>query len=300
MTLIQLIQQVCAELALNQPSVVIGSQDKQVQQMQALLNRLGIDLVRQFEWQRLQSEYLVTTVAVTLSGTTVNGSKTITLANTAGLTTQYGIIGAGIQPFAQIESVSSPTTVLMNMPATANGTVDITFSQNAYNLPSDWDRQIPQTEWDRTNRWPLMGPESSQDWQSFRSGIVYSGPRQRFRIANNAVNIVPYPPNGLIFSYEYISSSWITGVSGTRKSSFTVDTDSPIFDDSLMITGLKAQWKAAKGLDGTFDLSEFRNLLETLKGQDKSAPKLSLSPVFPTGLLTLNNVPDGSWGGGSW
>lgn len=297
MTLLQLIQQVCAELALGQPAVVVGSQDKQVQQMQALLNRLGIDIVRQFEWQRLQAEYLITTVATTVSGTTVNGSNTITVADTTGLSTQFGVSGAGIQPFAQISSVSSPTTVLMNMPATAGATVDITFSQNAYNLPADWDRQIPQTEWDRTNRWPLMGPESSQDWQSFRSGIVYSGPRQRFRIANNAVNIVPSPPNGLLFAYEYVSANWIIAQDGTRKASFTADTDSPIFDDSLLITGLKSQWKAAKGLDGTFDLSEFRTLLETLKGQDKSAPVLSMSPVFPSGLLTLNNVPDGSWAG---
>lgn len=297
MTLLQLIQQVCAELALGQPSVVVGSQDKQIQQMQALLNRLGIDIVRQFEWQRLQAEYLITTVATTVSGTTVNGSKTITVADTTGLSTQFGVAGSGIQPFAQIASVSSSTTVLMNMPATASETVDITFSQNAYNLPADWDRQIPQTEWDRTNRWPLMGPESSQDWQSFRSGIVYSGPRQRFRIANNAVNVVPDPPNGLMFAYEYVSSNWIIAQDGTRKASFTADTDSPIFDDSLLITGLKAQWKAAKGLDGTFDLSEFRTLLETLKGQDKSAPVLSMAPVFPSGLLTLNNVPDGNWAG---
>lgn len=295
MTLLQLIQQVCAELALGQPSVVVGSQDKQIQQMQALLNRLGIDIVRQFEWQRLQAEYLITTVATTVSGTTVNGSNTITVADTAGLSTQFGVAGPGIQPFAQISSVSSPTTVLMNMPATANATVDITFAQNAYNLPADWDRQIPQTEWDRTNRWPLMGPESSQDWQSFRSGIVYSGPRQRFRIANNAVNVVPDPPSGLMFAYEYVSANWIIAQDGTRKASFTADTDSPIFDDSLLITGLKSQWKAAKGLDGTFDLSEFRTLLETLKGQDKSAPVLSMAPIFPTGLLTLNNVPDGSW-----
>jgi hypothetical protein len=51
MNLIQIVQQVCAELGLNQPSVVVGSQDKQIIQFQALLNRLGIDVARQFEWQ---------------------------------------------------------------------------------------------------------------------------------------------------------------------------------------------------------------------------------------------------------
>lgn len=295
MTLLQLIQAVTAELGLNQPSVVVSSQDPQIKQFLALLNRLGTDIVRQFEWQRLNKEHILTTVSYNYSASFTAGSPVVTLADTSQLSTQFGLYGNSVVPFANIVSVDSPTQITMNMPAINTETIVTQFSQYLYNLPSDWMKQIPQTEWDRTNRWPLMGPQSPQDWQSFKSGIVYAGPRERFRILENQIAVNPLPPNGLTFAFEYISNAWIRSATGVAQSSFLADTDTYLFPDSLLITGLKAQWKAAKGLDGTFDLGEFRGLLEQCKAQDKSAPRLSLSPYPTDVLLSEWNVPDGNW-----
>lgn len=297
MNLLQLIQQVCDELAINRPTVIVGTNDPQTRQMSALLYRLGNDLVRQFEWQRLNKEHILQTVAYTRSGTVTEGSNAITvLGSTVGLTTQFGASGVGIAPFAQITSVDNSNQVTLNMPATQSGTVDIQFSQVQYNLPADWDREIPQTEWDRTNRWPLMGPQSAQDWQSFKSGIVYAGPRQRFRIVGNAYAINPAPPNGLTFAFEYISRAWVSSAGGVAQTAFQADSDVFVFPDSLLITGLKVQWKQSKGLDASFDLAEFRALLENCKAQDKSFPKLSLSPMGQSVLMTTMNLPDGNFG----
>jgi hypothetical protein len=298
MTLIELIQQVCDELMINSPTAVIGSTDPQVRQLLALLNRLGADISRQFQWQRLNREHILTTVAFTKTGTSTAGSPVITgISSTTGITTQFGVNGAGTVPFAQVISVGT-NSVTLNMPMTeTNVGQSFEFSQVAYDLPDDWLSEIPQTEWSRTNRWPLLGPQSPQDWQSFKSGIVYAGPRQRFRIQENQILINPPPPNGLLFSSEYISNGWVTDTSDNRKTKFTLDTDSCIFPDSLIVTGLKSQWKAAKGLDNTFDLGEFRLLLETMKAQDKSAPKISLSPQSQTVLLSIANIQDGNWPG---
>lgn len=293
-TLLQLIQQVSDELGINRPSLVIGTTDPQTRQMLALLNRLGKDLCRQNQWQRLDKEHILITNATTLTGTTVAGSSQVTVTSTSGLSSQWGISGVGIEPFAQIVTVDNATQFTMTMPATASGTVDLTLSQVQYDLPSDWSSQIPQTEWDRTNRWPLMGPQSAQDWQSFKSGIVYAGPRERFRILGQTITINPMPPDGLVFAFEYISNGWVNS-SGTYLNAFATDSDTTIFEDTLLITGLKAQWKAAKGFDNTYDLAEFTAMLETCKAQDKSAPKLSLAPNYTDPLLTLNNIPDGNW-----
>lgn len=295
MTLLEIVQQVCDELAINRPTVVVGSTDPQIRQLYALLNRLGNDLCRQFNWQRLNKEFILNTVASNRTATTVAGSAVVTMADTSGLTDQYGITGVGVRPFAQILSVDSPTQVTMTMTATESGTNDLAFAQIAYNLPSDWLNQIPQTEWDRTNRWPLLGPQSPQDWQSFKSGIVYAGPRERFRILGNAIVLNPPPPNGLVLAYEYISKAWTISSMGVEQTSYLADTDTAIFTDSLLITGLKAQWKQAKGLDGNFDLAEFRTLLEQNKAQDKSAPRLSLSPYSTSILLSMANIQDGNW-----
>lgn len=296
MTLVQLIQQVCDELGINRIPQVIGAFDPQARQLLALLNRLGTDLTRQYEWQQLNKEYILQTVAYTRTGTLTQGSAVVTgITDTTGLTTQFNAFADGLNPFSQIVSVDSATQVTLNMPATASGTVDIQWAQVEYDLPSDWKKQIPQTEWDRVNRWPLMGPQSPQDWQSFKSGIVYNGPRERFRILQNTIAVNPPPPNGLVFSFEYISNGWVTSALGVSQSQFLADTDTCVFDDSLIIAGLKVQWKAAKGLDATWDLGEFRSILDANKSQNKSAPKLSMSPTFGSVLLSENNVQDGSF-----
>ena len=298
MTLLELVQQVCDELMIQRPQTVAGSTDPQIRQLLALLNRLGVDLSRQAQWQRLNREHILTTVAINQTGNTVAGSNVITgIPSTVGITPQFGVSGPGTTPFAQVTSVGA-NQVTLNMPMTETLTgASFQFSQVAYDLPSDWLSEIPQTEWDRTNRWPLLGPQSPQAWQSFKSGIVYAGPRQRFRIQENQILINPPPPNGLLFSLEYISNGWVINSVNQRLPRFTNDTDTAIFPDSLLITGLKAQFKAAKGLDGTFDIAEFRVMLDTIKAQDKSAPKLSLSPQPGEVLLSVANIQDGNWPG---
>jgi hypothetical protein len=295
MTLLQLIQQACREMALGVPAAVVSSQDPQVVQMYALLNRFGGDLCRQDDWRRLDREHILVTVAQTISTTMTLGSSVLTVPSTAGLSENWGIDGTGIQPFAQIVSIDSPTQVTINMPALETGTFDLNFAQVQYPLPSDWKKQIPQTEWDRTNRWPLLGPQSAQGWQSFKSGIVYAGPRERFRLLGNTIALNPPPPNGIVLAWEYISNAFVIAADGTMKSSFTADDDTCVFDDSLMVQGLIMAFKQAKGLDVSFELSRFNGLLEQCKAQDRSAAKLSLSPADISILLTTQNIPDGSW-----
>jgi hypothetical protein len=262
----------------------------------ALLNRLGADITRQTEWQRLNKEYLIVTNSFSLTGTVTNGSKVITgLPTTTAITDQYTIIGTGIQPFAQVVTVNNLTEITMDMEVTESGTVELQFAQNKFDLPSDWQRQIPQTEWNRTQRWELLGPKSAQEWQTFKSGIVSAGPRQRFRILQNQLCLNPSPPDNQTLSFEYISNGWVEGADGVGKVEVTADTDTFIFSDSLLITGLKSQWLVAKGLDASFSLGEFRYLLEQEKSTNKSAPVLSTGAFAGSLLLTDRNMVDGNY-----
>jgi hypothetical protein len=297
MTLLELVQNMCLEVGIPSPTQVVTSQDTQINQIYALVNRLGNDITRTFEWQELDKEYILQTVSTTLTGTTTSGSKVITgISSTTGLTTNYGITGSGIAPFSQIVSVDSGTQVTMNLPATASGTVSLVFGQVNYPLPSDWSKQIPQTEWDRSNRWPLLGPNSPQDWQSFKSGIVYAGPRLRFRIQGDTLAINPPPSANLNLAFEYISKSWVLATDGvTYKNKFTADTDTFVFDDSLMTIGLKLRWLQTKGFEYDYAQREFNEILNFCQGQNKSAPKLSLSPETGSVLLTNRNIKDGNW-----
>lgn len=295
MNLLELIRAVTAELGLQSVSGVVGNQEPTVRQLLALAQRLGTDLTRDWNWQRLTREHILTTVALTQPATTTAGSAVVT-TDTTGISERWGLLGTGARPFAQVVSIDSPTQLTMNMPAESSGTTDMQFSQIEYPLPGDWKKQIPQTEWDRTNRWPLMGPQTPQAWQSFKSGIVYAGPRERFRILNNCIVLNPPPPDGLLLAFEYISKNWVSG----NKSSFTEDTDTFIYDDSLMILGLKTLFLQAKGLDFSLEGAQFTNLLNQCKAQDQSAASLSISPRRSSQFLSTANIPDGNWGRPQW
>jgi hypothetical protein len=87
-TLLQLVDQVSGELGLTQPASVIGSTNNQTMQFLALAQRLGKDLVRDYEWQKLVQAYIwQTEAAVSTTGTITAGSRVITaIPSTAGVT----------------------------------------------------------------------------------------------------------------------------------------------------------------------------------------------------------------------
>jgi hypothetical protein len=296
LTLLDLVQNFCEEMGIAAPSTVITSTDQQVLQILRILNRLGRDIARLNDWQRLNTLAVITTTTTATTGNTTANSAVITgIPSTAGLSTAYAVTGTGIAPFALIDSVDSATQVTLNMPNTATGTgVALTFAKVQYDLPSDWLKQIPQTEWDRTGNWQLSGPVSPQEWQKFQSGVAYSGPRMRFRIHNNTVYVDPPPSANLTLAYEYVSSGWVIDTDGSsRKGAFAVDTDTCIFDDSLMMEGLILRWNKRKGF--AYDERDFNHLLSNCMAQDTSARKLSLAPARRSVLLGGANVADGNW-----
>ena len=69
-TMLQLVQQTTSELNLAIPTYVAGNTNQDVQQVLALMNRQGYDLVKEYDWQCLQMEYRFYTDAQTFTGDT--------------------------------------------------------------------------------------------------------------------------------------------------------------------------------------------------------------------------------------
>lgn len=297
LTLLEIVQAATTELAVVAvPSAVATSTSLQNLQFMGLANSLGRMLTSECEWQKVDSEHVIVTSAFTMTGTIVSGLDTVTLDDTSGITTDYGITGTGIQPWAQVQSVDGTNQITMSMPATESGVVELTFSQNQYDLPSDFESIINDTEWDRTNRWPLQGPESAQEWQYIKGGIVSNGPRTRFRILGGQILFNPNPANGVKFAFEYISTGWVRSSTGVMKTAFSADDDTCIFDDQLMITGLKLLWLQAKGLEWGYVQSQFGRRLDIMQAKDKGAPALSISRSPSSIYLGPWSIPDGNWG----
>jgi hypothetical protein len=299
-TLLQLVDQMSAELGLTQPAAVIGSSNNQTVQILALAQRLGKDLVRDYEWQRLVQAYIwQTQVAVSTTGNITAGSKVITnIPTTAALQVGNVITGAGQAPYAEILTIDSGTQVTLNTPvATSTSSVSMTFAKQDYDLPDGYDRMISDTNWDRTDHWRNLGPKSSQDWQFLQGGIISIGPRERYRIYNNKFRIFQALTTVYNFSFEYVSNYWVcaTGSDQGSKSAYTADTDTSIFPDDLMLAGLKFYFLKAKKLDYAIELGEFMRALSYCKAQDQPVSAMSLAPVGMNQLVGPWSVQDGNW-----
>ena len=299
-TLLQLVDQMSAELGLTQPPSVIGSSNNQTIQILALANRLGRDLVRDFEWQRLVQAYIwQTQTAVSTTGNITANSKVITnIPSTAALQVGNVITGTGQAPYAEILTIDSLTQVTLNTPVTTStASFSMTFAKQDYDLPSGYDRMISDTNWDRTDHWRNLGTKSSQDWQFLQGGIISIGPRERYRIYNNKFRIFQALTTVYNFSFEYVSNYWICAAGSDQgsKSTYTADTDTSIFPDDLMLAGLKFYFLKAKKLDFTVELGEFTRSLSYCKAQDVPVSAMSLAPVGMNQLVGPWSVQDGNW-----
>ena len=299
-TLLELVDQVSGELGLVQPTSVIGSATNQTQQFLALAQRLGKDLVRDFEWQRLVQAYIwQTQAAITTTGNiTANSSVITAIPTTAALQVGNVVTGTGQAPFAEILTIDSSTQVTLNMPVTTStASVTLTFAKQDYPLPAGYDRMISDTNWDRTDHWRNLGTKSSQDWQFLQGGIISIGPRERYRIYNNKFRIFQALTTVYNFSFEYVSNYWVcaAGSSVGSKAAYTADTDTCIFPDDLMMAGLKFYFLKAKKLDFGVELGEFTRALSYSKAQDVPVSSMSLAPVGMNQLVGPWSVQDGNW-----
>jgi len=299
-TLLQLVDQMSAELGLTQPATVIGSSNNQTIQILALANRLGKDLVRDCEWQRLVQAYIWQTQnAVSTTGDITANSKVITnIPDTSGLQVGNVITGTGQTPYAEILTIDSSSQVTLNAPVTTStASVSMTFAKQDYDLPSGYDRMISDTNWDRTDHWRNLGTKSSQDWQFLQGGIISIGPRERYRIYNNKFRIFQALTTVYNFSFEYVSNWWVcaTGSDQGTKSAFTADSDTCVFPDDLMLAGLKFYFLKAKKLDYSIELGEFMRTLSYCKAQDVPVSAMSLAPVGMNQLVGPWSVQDGNW-----
>lgn len=300
--MLQLIQQATAEMGLAVPSAVATSSSVDTVQQLALLNAVGKELQREYDWQWITKEYNFVTVFYTYTGDLTEGSTTITnMSSVTGLTTTptyFSVTGTGIMQDTYLVTAGGATATI-NIPAQASGTgVSLTFTQTMYANPADFDRLKDKTNWDKSKHWEMLGPETGQQWQWLKSGFISTGPRIRFRMLGGLFQI--WPPVGIddYLRFEYISNYWVIASGGgltTSKTAFTADTDTCVFPDRLMVAGLKHKYFQVKGF-GDIYLSDFMRQLDIGKANDAGSPTLSMSPRRTEVLITQQNVPDSGYG----
>ena len=310
-TLLQIINAVQAEYALPISSTIIGNTtDKTAQQMlafaQAEIEELGR---KDHSWTALTFEYnLVVSPPLETTGNVTENSPIITnIPSTATLSANYfSVSGDYIPVGARILSVDSATQVTLTMNATGTQVgADVLFAQDMYAEPTDFDRFISDTWWDRSNRWQLLGPLSPQMDQWHLSGIVATGPRRFFRQIGpfpNNYRIWPPPaeitnPLQLVFEYQSLYRVRVAGSTTSFAFLFANDTDIPLLDDRIIIAGIKWRFWEQKGFNWLSKRKEYDDMVDRTIARDGGTTKMSLVRMPMNVLISPLNVQDGFWPG---
>jgi len=296
-TMLQLVQQVTAELNLAIPTYVQGNTSQDVQQVLALMNRAGYDLVKEYDWQALELEYRFYTTAITTTCDTINNTyNLLNVGNVTGLNSNYSVVGTNVPQDTYVESVAGSTVTVSQLASATSVGGTVTFSQTKYPLPPDFETITDNTHWDKTKHWQMLGPEDAQQWQWLKSGYISTGPRIRWRILGNQFQIWPPYNTQEYLGFEYRSKGWARSATGAVKNSFTADTDTTVFDDTVLVLATKLKYFQIKSFDTTALMQDYMRYLSIAKANDKGSATLSFAPYPSKVLIGYANIPDTGYG----
>ena len=119
----------------------------------------------------------------------------------------------------------------------------------------------------------------------------------RFRPLGNLFQIWPAIGAAHVLGFEYVSNAWAQATGGGAfKGSFTVDTDTCIWPDRLMVLFLKRKYWEIKGFDTTAIERDFDAELDLAKAHDAGSPTLAMNPRINSVLIGWNQIPDSGYG----
>lgn len=161
-------------------------------------------------------------------------------------------------------------------------------------VPSDFDRMVSGTFWNRTRRLLVQGPVTPGEWQGLVASSavpIYSA----FQIRAGQIELYPSPPAGQTCAYEYVSSQWCQSAGGTGQTAWTADTDTGLLDEELTTLGLVWRFKQSRGLDYAEDLATYEEQVLQAMARDGTRRTARLAREFDYGAPHYPTVPEGNW-----
>lgn len=173
--------------------------------------------------------------------------------------------------------------------------------KNEWTLPADFHELVPQTGWNRSTRFPLIGPLSSQQAQMLKARLPGVLLNVAFRIQGGVLSTPIVHPAGALVAFEYVSNYAVVAAGASAPSLVTPggNTDVLLFDEELLVLGLKLRWLEEKRFDTTATQARYDAKLEHCMNKNDPAPVLSLggSGARATDrMIDGRNVPEGNWG----
>lgn len=179
---------------------------------------------------------------------------------------------------------------------TKEQTITTTATEEQSNaLPSDYDRMIEGSFWNRTQSRKVAGPIDPQRWQALKTNL-FNSVWDSFRIRGNAVLCYPVPTAGETWAFEYMSLNWLTNAAGdTEYAAWQADDDVGKLCESLMGLGVVWRFLKAKGMDYSEAYRTYEMELQQRLSNDGGMRILDLGMDQGGSAVFDPFTPEGSW-----
>lgn len=162
-------------------------------------------------------------------------------------------------------------------------------------VPSDLDRFVSNSFFNRSTQRYVWGPLTPQQWQAIQAqpqlNRVYLGFIQR----HGKFLITPTPPAGQTIAYEYITKNWAYSAALVPQDRFSADSDQSYLDEYLFVLGLRWRFLKSKGLEYAEDFKTY--YAELTQKQSRDGGNSALSTTGTDYFLYGDNIPAGSFPG---
>ena len=161
-------------------------------------------------------------------------------------------------------------------------------------VPSDFDRMVSETFWNRTDQERVVGPVTPEEWQGLVASVALPI-ESAFQMRAGQIELYPVPTAGETHAYEYVSSQWCQSAGGTGQSAWAADTDTGLLDEELTTLGLVWRFKQSRGLDYAEDMTTYEEQVLQAMARDGTRRTARLAREIDYGAAHYPMVPEGNW-----
>lgn len=159
--------------------------------------------------------------------------------------------------------------------------------------PSDFQRLLRETFWNRTTDRQVVGVVSPQEWQALNGLPVNTLIDQIYMLRRNGLHIWPAPGAADSMYYEYIVNTPVQDNVSAYKTNFTADNDTFVLSEEMLKLELVWRWKKTKGLDYSEDMRDAELFIETEINATRGTRDVFIASE--PWRLDEGNIPDSSW-----
>lgn len=114
-------------------------------------------------------------------------------------------------------------------------------------LPSDFDRIVPETFWNRSTKILISGPKSDVDWSTLKAENQTLYDVAYFILRGSSIFIYSAPAANSNLAFTYVKNTWARSSGGTPQVKFLADADTSVIDEELITLGVIAAFLAGDG-----------------------------------------------------